>query len=117
MQGVNFVTPKDIPYCVSTEPWDLQGLEQMQIDPDISAVIVAFQPDFNYRHLCYASACLRENPGCLLLSSNPDASDKVAGGRRMPGTGCIVAAVETASGVSAVRISDSVNKTLLGYSH
>ena len=49
------------------------------------------------RRLCYASACLLELEGCLFVATNPDHADNIGNGRMMPGTGCLVAAVETAT--------------------
>lgn len=103
VQGLETVIPEEVEYCSSTEPWDIDEFSHCTVDPSISSVVVAMQQDFSYRTLCYASACLRENPGCVLVASNPDAGDMLAAGRIMPGTGCLVAAVQMASGVEPVR--------------
>lgn len=85
---------------------DLRSTEQMvsaQPDPAIGAVLVGWDPDFSYSSLVYASMCLRELPDCLFVATNGDAYDKIGGaaGRMMPGTGCLVAAVEVAVGRKA----------------
>lgn len=74
----------------------------LQVDPSIGAVIVGWDPTFNYSKLMYAAACVRELPKCLLVATNLDAGDNIGGGRIMPGTGTIVAAVEMAAGKQAV---------------
>ncbi len=77
-----------------------------QLDPDIGAVVVAWDPTFSYSKLVYASACLRELhiPDALFVATNLDHADNIGNERRMPGTGGIVAAVETASGRRAVNV-------------
>ena len=78
----------------------------MQLDDRIGAVVVGWDPTFSYSTLLYAAACLRELPGCLFVATNRDHADRVGGSnaqRMMPGTGCLVAALETASERRAVR--------------
>lgn len=77
-----------------------------QPDESIGAVVVGWDPLFTYSKLVYASCCLRELPGCVFVATNTDHADKIGGanpGRMMPGTGCLVAALETATGQRAVR--------------
>jgi ribonucleotide monophosphatase NagD (HAD superfamily) len=52
--------------------------------------------------LVYASACLRELPGCLFVATNLDHADYIGNNRMMPGTGALVAALQVASGVQPV---------------
>ena len=52
--------------------------------------------------LVYASACLRELPGCLCVATNLDHADYIGNDRMMPGTGALVAALQVASGVEPV---------------
>ncbi|MEW5308032.1 MAG: hypothetical protein WDW38_000021 [Sanguina aurantia] len=54
--------------------------------------------------MVYASAVLREVPGCVFVATNLDHADVMPGGRMMPGTGGIVSAVEVASGRQAVNV-------------
>lgn len=78
----------------------------------MGAVVVGWDPHFSYSRIVYASVCLRELPGCALVATNLDCADHIGGGggphgegrggRMMPGTGGLVAAVEVASGVKAV---------------
>jgi ribonucleotide monophosphatase NagD (HAD superfamily) len=82
----------------------------LQLDESIGAVVVGWDPLFTYSKLVYASACLRELPGCLFVATNTDHADKIGGAneaRMMPGTGCLVAALEVASGRGAVRVGAS----------
>jgi ribonucleotide monophosphatase NagD (HAD superfamily) len=72
------------------------------VEPDIGAVVVGWDPLFSYSRLVYASVCLREIPGCILVATNLDSADNIGNGRMMPGTGGLVAAVEVASGKTAV---------------
>jgi ribonucleotide monophosphatase NagD (HAD superfamily) len=50
----------------------------------------------------YASACLRELPGCLFVATNLDHADHIGNNRMMPGTGALVAALQVASGMEPV---------------
>jgi hypothetical protein len=50
----------------------------------------------------YASACLRELPGCLFVATNMDHADVIGNNRMMPGTGALVAALQVASGMEPV---------------
>lgn len=52
--------------------------------------------------LVYASACLRELPGCLFIATNTDHADYIGHNRMMPGTGTLVAALQLAAGVEPV---------------
>ena len=40
------------------------------VDPDVGAVVVGFDREFNYRKLARASSYVRYNPGCLFLATN-----------------------------------------------
>ncbi|PNW82043.1 hypothetical protein CHLRE_06g271400v5 [Chlamydomonas reinhardtii] len=84
---------------------DLDAMKALKVDPDVGAVVVGWDPNFSYSRLVYASIHLRELPGCLLVATNMDCADHIGGGRMMPGTGGLVKAVETASGVSAVNVA------------
>eukprot|EP00191_Tetraselmis_sp_GSL018_P000631 CAMPEP_0177599612 /NCGR_PEP_ID=MMETSP0419_2-20121207/13096_1 /TAXON_ID=582737 /ORGANISM="Tetraselmis sp., Strain GSL018" /LENGTH=164 /DNA_ID=CAMNT_0019092377 /DNA_START=526 /DNA_END=1020 /DNA_ORIENTATION=- len=79
-------------------------IEAIKVDPSIGAVVVGFDPRFSYSKLAYATACLRELPGCRFVLTNGDHGDKVGGGRIMPGTGAISAAIETSSGRKPVTV-------------
>jgi ribonucleotide monophosphatase NagD (HAD superfamily) len=102
VQGINTTLWSDVPYCNSLEPWDVDDLKDLQIDR-YSAVVLGFTPSFSYRHLCFASAVLLETPGCRFIGTNPDLGDRISSSRIMPGTGCLISALEKASGRKAVR--------------
>lgn len=66
-------------------------------DPRIGAVVVGADSAFSFNALAQASLCLERLPGCLFIATNADEYD-VVGGRRLPGAGCLVAAVQCACG-------------------
>jgi phosphoglycolate phosphatase len=74
-----------------------QDWEDMFLDDDVGAVIVGQDVAFTYAKLAYASLAIQR--GAAFVATNPDAADALGPGM-MPGAGAIVAAVETASGVS-----------------
>lgn len=92
-----------VPYCASTRPWSMDEYAALRVPHDYDALVVGACPDFSYRQLCYAAAVLRETRGCALVATNPDAGDRITASRIMPGTGCVVAAVELATERRAVR--------------
>ena len=63
-----------------------------------AAVVVGYHRTFDYDELARASAAVRD--GARLLATNSDATFPGADGL-LPGNGAIVAAIETASGVTA----------------
>ncbi|GBF89918.1 phosphoglycolate phosphatase [Raphidocelis subcapitata] len=99
--GVPFVTGRGLGLPTYDSP---DAMLRMELDESIGCVVVGWDPHFNYSSVVYASACLRELPGCFLVATNTDDFDHIGRGRTMPGTGCIVAAVETASGVKAINV-------------
>lgn len=76
-----------------------EAIRDLQVETNIGAVVVGWDPHFSYSRLVYASVCLRELPGCLFVATNTDCADSLGGDRMMPGTGGLVAAVRIASGV------------------
>ena len=71
--------------------------EDLVLDVDVGAVIVGQDVAFTYAKLAYASLAIQR--GAVFVATNPDAADSLGPGM-MPGSGAIVAAVETASGRS-----------------
>ena len=65
----------------------------------VKAVVVGWDRHFSYRKLALASLYLQA--GAALVACNPDASDKMASGRFMPGNGCQVAAIQYSVGDAA----------------
>ena len=60
--------------------------------------------DFNYRKLCIATGILQQNSNALFIATNEDAFDLVAYGRKLPGNGSIVKAIETSSQRKAINV-------------
>ncbi|NWI11075.1 PGP phosphatase, partial [Crypturellus soui] len=68
------------------------------LEPAVRAVLVAFDEHFSYAKLCQALRYLqRGGPDCLLVGTNRDHRLPLEGGAAIPGTGCLVKAVETAA--------------------
>lgn len=68
-------------------------------EPRVGAVVVGSDTTFSFASLAAASLHLdpQLNAGCLFVATNADGYD-VVGGRRVPGNGCLVAAVAAACG-------------------
>ena len=95
--------------------WSSAGLAAWRPDPAVTVVVVGHDEDFDYGRLCEAALYCRARPrgaGATLVVTNPDAGDVVASGgspgdparieRVMPGTGALLAAIETASGTEGI---------------
>ncbi|XP_059717493.1 glycerol-3-phosphate phosphatase [Haemorhous mexicanus] len=71
---------------------------QAPLEPAVRAVLVGFDEHFSYAKLCQALRyLLRGGPECLLVGTNRDHRLPLEGGAGIPGTGCLVKAVETAA--------------------
>jgi phosphoglycolate phosphatase len=81
---------------------NMSNMSNLTVDPEIGAVVLAWDPDFSYSRLVYASICLREIKDCLFIATNSDSFDTIGGDRMMPGTGCLLAALEIASSRKAL---------------
>ncbi|KAL0983944.1 hypothetical protein UPYG_G00135040 [Umbra pygmaea] len=66
------------------------------LDSEVKAVVVGFDEHFSYMKLNRAHQYLN-NPDCLLVGTNTDTRLPLEGGKAVPGTGCILKAVETAA--------------------
>lgn len=73
-----------------------------QPDPSVGAVVLGFDLDITYHKLARAATHLSD-PKCLFFATNSDASFP-ANGRLYPGTGAILAALQTGSGRTATVI-------------
>ncbi|XP_064398613.1 glycerol-3-phosphate phosphatase-like [Halichondria panicea] len=73
-------------------------LAKITLDPEVGAVVVGFDKEFNWMKLIKACSYLHK-PDCLFIATNEDAnlpikSDTIVS----PGTGCIVKSVKVGSG-------------------
>eukprot|EP00920_Eleutheroschizon_duboscqi_P025178 GHVT01062147.1.p1 GENE.GHVT01062147.1~~GHVT01062147.1.p1 ORF type:complete len:417 (+),score=96.21 GHVT01062147.1:1907-3157(+) len=83
---------------------------EKNIQTDVGAVVIGWDRQFSYHHLCVASLYLQRFPHLPLIATNRDAYDKI-GSLAMPGNGAAVAALEVASGRAATSVgkpSDSL---------
>ncbi|XP_051128655.1 phosphoglycolate phosphatase 2-like [Andrographis paniculata] len=62
-------------------------------DKSVGAVVVGLDLYINLYKLQYATLCIRENPGCLFIATNRDATGNLTDLQEWPGAGCMVAAV------------------------
>lgn len=75
-----------------------------QLDPSIGAVLLGWDARFDYARLSYAAWALRELQDVVFVATNLDHADFIGAGRMMPGTGCLVAALEMAAVRPAVNV-------------
>lgn len=62
-------------------------------DKSVGAVVVGIDPYINYYKLQYGTLCIRENPGCIFIATNRDATGNMTDLQEWPGAGCMVAAI------------------------
>ncbi|XP_029432135.1 glycerol-3-phosphate phosphatase [Rhinatrema bivittatum] len=89
--GIAHLGPGPDPVLGGTSDWAAAAL-----DPDVRAVVVGFDEHFSYMKLTKALGYLQD-PTCLFLATNTDTRLPLEGGKAIPGTGCLVRAVETAA--------------------
>ncbi|XP_061404985.1 glycerol-3-phosphate phosphatase-like [Lethenteron reissneri] len=87
--GISYVEAGPEPAFGDVEQWT-----NLPLEPDVGAVLVAFDEHFSYMKLIKA-CCYLARPGCLFLATNRDHAELVAPGRVLPVTGSLLAAVET----------------------
>eukprot|EP00744_Colponema_vietnamica_P004800 GILI01007112.1.p1 GENE.GILI01007112.1~~GILI01007112.1.p1 ORF type:complete len:327 (-),score=72.51 GILI01007112.1:164-1144(-) len=80
---------------------DEAGFKKLAVDPEIAAVVCGWDQNINFYKICYASVCLQTNAGCVFVATNNDSFDMIEG-RGIPANGCIVAALQVASGKTPV---------------
>ncbi|XP_033023013.1 glycerol-3-phosphate phosphatase [Lacerta agilis] len=78
------------------EPGSANFGSRAPLDPSVRAVLVGYDEHFSYGKLCLALRYLMRD-GCLLVGTNRDNRLPLEGGSAVPGTGCLVKAVETAA--------------------
>lgn len=72
----------------------LQDANDIEIDPEIGAVVVGFDINICYYKLAYAFKHL-QNENCLFLATNTDTTFPSSGGQLLPGGGSIVKMIES----------------------
>lgn len=75
------------------------------LDPEVKAVVVGFDEHFSYMKLNRALQYLMQQD-CLFVGTNRDTRLPLEGGKAVPGTGCLLQAVET----TAQRQAQTVGK-------
>ncbi|CAN6448300.1 unnamed protein product [Victoria cruziana] len=66
-------------------------------DKSVGAVVVGLDQYINYYKIHYATLCIRENPGCLFIATNQDASGHMTDMQEWPGAGAMVGAIRGAT--------------------
>ncbi|RYG69206.1 hypothetical protein EON64_03305 [archaeon] len=97
---------KKISICIYTPggPADAQKTAplhpggQLEVDPDIGAVVVGLDTQINYYKIQYAQLCLNTLPSCLFLATNQDAVTHLTDAQEWAGSGAIVGAIRGCTG-------------------
>ncbi|KAI9526768.1 hypothetical protein NQZ68_036120 [Dissostichus eleginoides] len=76
----------------------------VDLNPEVKAVVVGFDEHFSYTKLNRALQYLIQQPGCLFVGTNRDTRLPLEGGKAVPGTGCLLQAVETAAQRQALTV-------------
>jgi len=80
------------------KPMDLAKFDHIDVDEEIGAVVVGVDYGFNFYKLSYASVLIQK--GALFIASNYDNDVKMKS-FNMPAAGCMVKAIEFATGKNA----------------
>jgi phosphoglycolate/pyridoxal phosphate phosphatase family enzyme len=81
---------------LTTADFDGLDLHEMELDPDVGAVIVGTSEEFNYRHVAIATRFVVENDA-LLISSNEDGSYPYNAKVLVPGPYALAMCIGTAT--------------------
>ncbi|GIL45828.1 hypothetical protein Vafri_2967 [Volvox africanus] len=66
---------------------------QVEIDPEIGAVVVGLDRYINYYKLQYATTCLVNNSSCMFIACNTDSRGHFSSSQEWAGAGTMVAAI------------------------
>jgi phosphoglycolate/pyridoxal phosphate phosphatase family enzyme len=105
--GLSTVSVPDTePHSMSRDELAVHDFEGLYFaNQDVDAVVVGLDTEFSYRKLCVATVLLQKFPNAPLVATNRDAFDLVGhDGRRLPGNGSLVAALECASQRTAIHV-------------
>ncbi|XP_062237622.1 pyridoxal phosphate phosphatase [Platichthys flesus] len=89
--------------CVEEEDDPAATIYDCALAPDVKAVLVGHDDKLTFLKLAKASCFLRD-PECLFLATDNDPWHPLSGGRILPGSGSLIAALEVASGRKATVI-------------
>ncbi|XP_035021536.1 pyridoxal phosphate phosphatase [Hippoglossus stenolepis] len=89
--------------CVGEEDDPAATIYNCALAPDVKAVLVGHDDKLTFLKLAKASCFLRD-PECLFLATDNDPWHPLSGGRILPGSGSLIAALEVASGRKATVI-------------
>ncbi|KAG7169874.1 Glycerol-3-phosphate phosphatase-like 2 [Homarus americanus] len=97
LKEIDFRKKVYVPEKVEGSLYNAVAQGTLGLDPNVGAVAVGFDRDFNYDKLLRATSYLA-NPECLFLATNTDKKYVVTGTRHhLPAAGILVNAIENAS--------------------
>jgi len=77
---------------------DMSPQGQVEVDPDVGAVVVGFDRWVNYYKIQYAQLCINELPGCEFIATNLDAVTHLTAAQEWAGNGAMVGAIKGCTG-------------------
>lgn len=78
--------------------------DEVEVDPDVEAVVGGTDPYFNYYKCTYAQLCMNQNKDCKFISTNEDAAGHIIPTQIWPGAGAIIGALKGCTGRSPVLV-------------
>ena len=85
---------RDGPANAEERCYSPEEMGHVEVDSSVSVVVVGFDKMLSYFHIAFAVRCLLENEACQLIVTNRDFQFPMKG-KRLPGTGALVAAICT----------------------
>ncbi|BBM99829.1 4-nitrophenyl phosphatase [Marchantia polymorpha subsp. ruderalis] len=71
--------------------------KNLEIDPNVGAVVVGFDHHINYYKMTYATLCIRTNPGCIFIATNCDSVAHFTDKQEWPAGGTMVGSIRVSS--------------------